>query len=206
MKLKKRWLDLYQSSVIKVSPESPYYKEFKFALRKHLFEAQLRNYLPSQKKLLDDLPGILEVAENAFNYGHIDTERLSPEAMDQAIAEMMFTPIVTDHDERGELDGPWLKVFGIISSERLSKSEIKYIEKKLKAEEDSNFSAIRVTLVSVPITRPVSEETQDKINYAGLRVAQEVLFSDRETFPVQANRYTRRWTEKAKHWWLFQTV
>lgn len=206
MKLKKRWLELYQSSIIKVSPESPYYKEFKLALRRHLFEAQLKNHLPSQKSLLDDLPRILEEAERASVYGHVDPDRLSSEAMSQAVAEMMYTPVVTDHDESGDLDGPWLKVFGIISSDQLSKSEIKYIEKKLKGEEDSNFSAIRVTLVSVPITKPISEDTQDKINHAGLRVAQELLFSDQEAFPGKASKTARSWLEKAKQWWLFQTV
>lgn len=206
MKLKKNWLKKYQAAIIKVSPESPYYSEFKYLLRQYLFEAQLRNHLPSQSAILDALPGLLEEAENNTSFGRADPDRLDAQKMDQALQEMMFTPVVTDHDERGDLDGPWLKVFGIISTNQLSKAEISYIEKNLRAEEDPNFSAIRVTLVSAPITKAIDEIKQDRINREGLSVAQELLFRDAAQFPTLSKKYKRTWVDKARTWTLFQTV
>jgi hypothetical protein len=206
MRLKKRWLELYQSAVIKVSPESPFYGEFKWLLKRYLFESQLKNILPATKALLDELPVILDEAEKNTTHGRIDPKRLDEQRMDQAIQEMMYTPVVTDHDERGDLDGLWLKVFGIVSTDQLSQSEIRYIKTKLRGEEDSNFSAIRLTLVSLPITKPIEDEKQDKINEQGLLVARELLFEDSEQFPHLSKETKRSVRGRVKAWLLFQTV
>lgn len=174
-----RWRDMYDKYKIQKGLSrfsgNERHRIFNNLLLNYLFECQENQYLPS-KDVMDIKAGALHgESENILALGDVEKDRLDIHKMDIALQQMSFAPIQTDHDERGDLEQPFLCVFGLVSIKGLTKNERLYICDCFKADYNQDYDAINIVLMKVPLCGAISEEKQDRINAYCLRVARMVL-------------------------------
>lgn len=168
-RLKKKWDDIYQAKKIKkgLSTDKDYkpHRFFNRNLKEWLFSCQDRGHIPNKDEVDEILPKLFDGAIANKMMGGIDSERLSYANVDAALMQMTHLPIQTDHDENGEYyDYPYLKVYGIISGERLTKIEKNEIETCFNITYDDDNGAYVLLIMSIPMGRFIDEEKQELIN------------------------------------------
>ncbi|MGD1524443.1 hypothetical protein [Vibrio owensii] len=174
-KLKREWQALYTQYHFHPSlqkEQSKTHYTFNYLLKDYLYEAQLKDFLPSVKYLETKCAELWRRAEREKNSGLIDPDRLDQARIKQTVLEGQFLPVTTDHDESGEkLPYPYLKGRLIMTVGYLSQTEMQVLEEALGASYDENFDALNLLAISVPITKPLSDETELKISDYCKRIA-----------------------------------
>lgn len=174
-KLKREWQALYTQYHFHPQlhdEQSKLHYTFNYLLKGYLYEAQLKDFLPSVKYLESKCAELWRRAEREKNSGVIDPDRVDQEKVKKSILEGQFLPVTTDHNEKGEkLPFPYLKGRLIMTVGHLSQKEMEILELGLGAAYDENFDALNLLIISVPITKPITDESELKIAEYCRRIA-----------------------------------
>lgn len=174
--LNPQWKNIYDNTKyhrkLSKNENNERHKIFNNMLLNYLYTSQENQYLPSKEKMEKIASKFLEDAEEKQYLGDENKDRFSAIKMDSALTEMSYAPILTDHDEEGELETTYLIVYGIVSNRGLSFREKDFLLESFgqDAEIDPDFGAIKIRLMQLPVSiENITEEMQDKINEYCLR-------------------------------------
>lgn len=151
---------------------------FNNLLLNYLFECHENKWLPSKDKMEKVATKFLEETEKKLYMGEYDKNRLCVKKIDESFMQMTFAPILTDHDEEGDLEATFLIIYGIISVRSLTKPEVEFVESCFghNYEFDKEFDAIKIRLMQLPVSIDnITESKQDEINAYCLRVCRSVF-------------------------------
>lgn len=211
--LKHQWKYIYDNTKYhrKTSQHSnnERHQVFNNALLHYLYECQENQYLPSKDKMEGVGIKLLAESEQKISMGGADSNRFSVERIDGSLTEMIFAPILTDHDEKGPLETTYLIVYGIVSIKGLTKSEQEIFSLcyKNNAEYDESFDAIKIRLMQLPVSiKEISEEKQDAINDYCLRVCRDYLNKYLLSEKQLDTKFKYGFIQKMKDKWLNGTI
>ena len=202
--LTKNWRDMYEKFKVhrRVSrfSNNERHKIYNNLLLKYLLECQNNQYLPSKDKLETVAVKLTDESDQIISLNGADPSRTSIIHIDNALSEMTFAPIITDHDESGDLNCYYLIVFGIVSIKGLTKSEQELIEDCFgeDVEFDESFDALKVKLMRVPVSVKIDENKQDKINAYCLRVSRYMLAKYAVNNNLESTGFKYSWFQKIK--------
>ncbi len=168
--------DQFSFSEAAASYSSGFAPAYNKLLGEYLLRCQKCDLLPSPAQLKLEAEQMFCLAESAIHKRAIDEDRFACDQIDRALLEMSLLPILarrpsTEHP--GEV--LYLKLLGIVSTQRMSRTETRFMLECFNTHAQKIDDSIQLTLVSVALTGQIDAHCQGKIENMALRKARSHL-------------------------------